>query len=73
MVHRPAEWFRNVTVGSAVIALLLVPVIDLLLHTNLPLWLHVPAILLVLTLMAGGAVVAGITFVEYRARSASEG
>lgn len=68
MVHRPAEWFRNVAILGAVVALALVPVVNALIHSELSLWLHVPATLVTLTLMGGGALVAGVAFVEYQTR-----
>lgn len=71
MVHRPAEWFRNVAILSAVVALVLVPVINALIHGDFPLWLHVPLTVLVLTLMGGGALIAGVAFVEYQARKSA--
>lgn len=69
MVHRSAAWFRNVTILSAVVALALVPAISYLMHGGLPLWLHIPVTVVALTLMAGGALVAGVAFVEYQART----
>ena len=68
MVHRPAEWFRNVAILGAVVALVMVPVVNALIYGDLPLWLHVPLTILVLTLMGGGALVAGAALVEYQSR-----
>lgn len=69
MLNRPAEWFRNVMAGGAVVSLAMVPATALLLHGSLPLWLHIPLVGVALLLMAGGAVVAGAAAVEFRARS----
>lgn len=71
MVQRPAEWFRNVAILGAVVALVLVPVVNALIHGELSLWLHVPLTILVLTLMGGGALVAGVALVEYQARKSA--
>lgn len=73
MVNRSATWFRWVAVGGGLLALLMVPLVELLLHGDLALWLHIPLTAVVLTLMAGGAAVAGIAYLEYQARSAAGG
>lgn len=72
MVNRSAAWFRAVAIGGGVVSLLMVPLVELLLHGDLALWLHIPLTGLVLTLMAGGAAVAGIAWLEYKARSLAD-
>ncbi len=69
-----ARWsdqtYLGLAVGGAVLALLMVPIMELLQHhAVLPLWLHIPLTFLVLTLMGGGAGAAGIALAEYRSRS----
>ncbi|HEY3369037.1 MAG TPA: hypothetical protein VGK74_28605 [Symbiobacteriaceae bacterium] len=68
MDKRPANWFRNLAVGAGVLAVLMVGGMEGLQGANLALWLHLPLTLLVLTIMGGGAMVAGVAFCEYRAR-----
>lgn len=73
MVNRSAAWFRTVAIGGGLLALLMVPLAELLLHGDLALWLHIPLITVVLTLMAGGAAAAGVAYLEYQARSVAGG
>jgi len=69
MLNRPAEWYRNVMAGGAVVALAMVPVTAVLLHAGLPLWLHIPLVGVALLVMVAGAAVAGVAAVEFRARN----
>lgn len=73
MMNRSAGWFRSVAIGGGLLALLMVPLVEMLLHGDLPLWLHIPVTAVVLTLMAGGAAVSGIAYLEYQARSTAGG
>lgn len=70
MANRPASWFRNAAVGAVVLALLMVAPMEWLQsdHSALPLWLHIPLTMVVLTGIGGGAAVAGVAFLEYRER-----
>ncbi|MEW8979499.1 MAG: hypothetical protein AB2385_13960 [Symbiobacterium sp.] len=70
ILHRPAEWYRNVLVGSAALSVAVVPIVALLLHGHLPLWLHIPLVGCALTLMALSALAAGAAAAEFRGRSA---
>jgi mannose/fructose/N-acetylgalactosamine-specific phosphotransferase system component IIC len=72
MVKWPAHRFLQVAVCGILVALIMVPVVQWLLHAGLPLWLHIPAAFLALNLMAVGALGAGVALVEYRARSAQQ-
>jgi|GEM_PF-1895182 len=71
MVHRPAEWFRIVAVLSGVVGVAMVFVLNALIHGDLPLWIHVPATILTLTVVGGSAILTGVAFVEFNARSQS--
>ena len=73
MANRSAEWYRNVALAGAVLAVLMVPAMEWVMHEDLSLWLHIPIVFVVLHLMAGGAAVAGLAFLEYQARSANRG
>lgn len=73
MRDRPAVWFRNLAAGALLIALAMIPAVEMLLHGSLPLWLHIPLTLMALTLMGLGAGVAGVAYLEYQARSGDRG
>lgn len=70
MADRPAVWFLRVAMGAGVLAVLMVGAMEGLQHyVQLPLWLHIPLTVVVLTLMGGGACVTGAALVEYRQRT----
>jgi hypothetical protein len=69
MVSRPASWFGTVAIVAAVVALLGVPFMEWLQHVHLSQWLHIPLTVLALTMMGGGATVAGVAYLEYRSRT----
>jgi ABC-type polysaccharide/polyol phosphate export permease len=73
MRNWPAQRFLQVAVSSLVLALLMVPAIHAIGEANLPLWLHIPLAVLILTLFSVGALAAGICYMEYRARSLGNG
>jgi hypothetical protein len=73
MRERSAAWFRNVAVGCLVLSLAMVPALELLLHSSLSLWLHIPLTFVTLNLMALGAGASGVAYLEYRARSSHNG
>jgi hypothetical protein len=73
MAKYAASWFRNVALGGLSLSLVMVAVMELLQEAGLSLWLHVPLTGLVLTLMAGGALTAGVAWLEYQARSGANG
>lgn len=68
MVQRSAEWFRIAAVLSGVLGVALVFGLNAILHAGLPLWLHIPLVVLVLGLFSLCAVVTGMGFVEAEAR-----
>jgi uncharacterized protein (DUF983 family) len=68
MVHRTADWFRNAAVVSLVVGVAMVFALNQLMHADLPLWQHIPLTALVLTLLAGSAIMAGVAYVECDAR-----
>ncbi len=72
MVHRPAEWFRIMAVLSGVVGVAMVFVLNALIHGSLPLWAHIPLTILTLTIVGGSAVLTGVAFVEFHARSSKE-
>lgn len=69
MAGRSGTWFRNVGVAGIAVSVLMIWLMELLMHRHLPWWAHIPAVGIVLTLMAGGAAVAGVSYVEYQART----
>ncbi len=68
MVNRPAAWFLSVSIGAAVIAVVMVVGMELLQESHLTLWLHIPLTLVALGGISLGAGVAGVAYAEYRAR-----
>lgn len=69
MLNRSASWYRYVAIMSAVMALLMVWAMEGLQELHLTPWLHIPLTVVVLTLMGGGAGLAGAAFLEYRERA----
>ena len=69
MVGRTAAWFQKVGVAGIGVSVLMIWLMELLMHEQLPWWVHIPAVGIVLTLMAAGAATAGISYVEYQART----
>ncbi|HLN64891.1 MAG TPA: hypothetical protein VK464_25500 [Symbiobacteriaceae bacterium] len=69
MANRPAPWYLTVTIVAALAALVGIPAMEALQHMHLTLWLHIPLTLVALTLIGGGASVAGVAYLEYQARS----
>jgi type III secretory pathway component EscS len=59
-------------VVGVVVALLMVGAMEGLQEMHLTLWLHIPLTAIVLTLMAGGAGLAGVAFLEWRERLAGK-
>jgi ribose/xylose/arabinose/galactoside ABC-type transport system permease subunit len=68
MANRPASWFLTVAIVATVAAVAGVPFMEWLQEGDLNLWLHIPLTLVALTLIGGGAALAGVAFLEYRAR-----
>lgn len=69
MEKRPAVWFRNVAITAGVLALIMVGAMEGLQEAHLPLWLHIPLTLIVLTCLGGGALAAGVAYCEFRGRT----
>ena len=69
MATRPAPWYLTVTILGAVAALVGIPAMEMLQHMHLTLWLHIPLTVVALTLIGGGALVSGVAYLEYQARS----
>jgi membrane protein DedA with SNARE-associated domain len=65
----PADRFLILAIASAALALTMVGLLQWILGSDLSQWIHVPLTFLILNLMAGGAGVAGVAVLEYRARS----
>ncbi|HYF93101.1 MAG TPA: hypothetical protein VD969_12760 [Symbiobacteriaceae bacterium] len=72
MAKRPAWWFRGVGGIGLVVSALMVWAMEALQHAHLPWWVHIPLTGLVLTVMAGGAGLFGVTLVESQAREVQE-
>lgn len=72
MAHRPARWFQITAVLSGVLGVVMVFVLNHVIHADLALWLRIPLIILVLTLLGGSAIVTGLAFVEFDARNQGE-
>jgi len=72
MVQKSGAWFLRVVIGSLVLAAVMVGVMEWLQHIRLPWWLHIPFTVIVLTGMGGGALAAGMAYVEYGARKADQ-
>jgi len=62
-------WYRNVALAGIGTAIFMVPTLEGLLHAQLPLVIRIPLVLAVLNVMAGGAMVAGVCFLEYQQRT----
>lgn len=71
MVHRPGEWFRIVAVLSGLTGVAAVFLLNEVIHMSLPIWVHIPLVVAVLTLMGAGGVACGVAFVEADARTGS--
>lgn len=69
MVRYPARWFQLTAVCSLALGVAMVFALNALLHRDLPLWLHIPLAIVVLTLLGGSALAAGVCFVEFNSRN----
>lgn len=69
MVRYPARWFQLVAVGSLALGTAMVFALSSLLHAGLSLWLHIPLAIVILTLLAGSALTAGVCFLEFNVRN----
>lgn len=73
MTERSAAWFRNVAIGGGSLALLMVLVLTLVMDAALPQWIHIPLAMLILGLLAAGPGIAGVAYLEYKARLVAGG
>lgn len=73
MVNWSAERFRAIGIASAVLAAGMVAGLEALQAAHLPLWAHLPLMVIDLSLLSVSAGVTGVAFAEYRGRLVADG